>query len=163
MFGTKKLRPDWKVKTYVIPISRLETSIEFWTEARNLKNAWNEIAAAYRAFDEKITTLEAELAGLNREKLDAGAAKASLSRIRTERKQTTLAAWKAQSPNVFNNDLENLRLGINSAFSKAYKNNGKLHFKRGIESINFCKRFKSGGIRFAELLTPLDSRDKKLH
>ena len=132
MFGTKKLRPDWKVKTYVIPISRLETSIEFWTEARNLKNAWNEIAAAYRAFDEKITTLEAELSGLNREKLDAGEAQASLSRIRSERKLTTLAAWKSQSPSVFNNDLENLRLGLNSALNGAYKTDGTLHFKKGI-------------------------------
>ena len=38
-----ELRPDWKIKTYVIPISRIETSVEFWTEARNLKDAWNEI------------------------------------------------------------------------------------------------------------------------
>lgn len=39
LLGVKKLRPDWKIKTYVIPISRIETNDEFWMEARTLKNA----------------------------------------------------------------------------------------------------------------------------
>lgn len=58
MFGVEKLRPDWTVKTYVIPVSRIGASDEFWAEARTLKNAWNETVAAYRAFDGQIIPLE---------------------------------------------------------------------------------------------------------
>jgi hypothetical protein len=162
MFGRAKLRPDWQVKTYEVPISRIETDDKFWEEARTLKNAWNEIVAAYRAFDEQITTLETEFARLKNEKLDAEDVKASLKQARVERGEKTRAAWKAQSPKVLYNDLETLRLAMESALSLAYKNGGTLRFKKGIESINFSKRFKSGGAEFAELLTTLDSRDAKL-
>ncbi|MDQ6786797.1 MAG: hypothetical protein M3033_08295 [Acidobacteriota bacterium] len=162
MFGVEKLRPDWRVKTYVILVSRIETGDEFWAEARNLKNAWNEIVAAYRAFDEQIATLETELARLRREKLDEGEVKTTLSRIRAERKEGTLATCKAQSPNVLYNDLENLRMAVESAVSLTYKNGGTLHFKKGVQSVNFTKRFKSGGIKLAELLTELNSRDAQL-
>jgi hypothetical protein len=162
MFGRAKLRPDWQVKTYEIPISRIETDDKFWEEARTLKNAWNEIVAAYRSFDEQIARLETELARLRSEKLDDREARAALSRVRAERGEKTRATWKAQSPKVLYNDLETLRLAMESAVSLAYKNGGTLHFKKGIESINFAKRFKSGGVKFAELLTTLDSRDAKL-
>lgn len=162
MFGNEKLRPDWKVKSYVIPVSRIETGDEFWTEAWTLKNAWNEIVAAYRAFDEQIKPLEAELAELRKEKLDARETRESLREIRAERKEKTLTTWKAQSPNIFYNDLENLRLAVDSAINLAYKNNGTLHFKKGIQTINFCKRFGLGGIKFTELLTESDSRNEKL-
>lgn len=162
MFGVEKLRPDWRVKTYEIPISRIETDDKFWEEARTLKNAWNEIVAAYRSFDGQITTLETEFVRLKNEKLDAAVVRASLKQARAERGEKTRAAWKAQSPKVLYNDLETLRLAMESAISLAYKNGGTLHFKNGIESINFAKRFKSGGVKFAELLTTLGSRDEKL-
>lgn len=162
MFGRAKLRPDWQVKTYEIPISRIETDDKFWEEARALKNAWNEIVAAYRFFDAQIARLETELARLKNEKLDADDVKASLKQTRVERGEKTRAAWKAQSPKVLYNDLETLLLAMESAVSLAYKNGGTLHFKKGIESINFSKRYKSGGAEFAELLTTLDSRDAKL-
>lgn len=162
MFGVEKLRPDWKVKTYVIPISRIDTSAEFWTEARTLKNAWNEIVAAYRAFDAQVLAVEAELARLRKEKLDEGAAKMILSEIRRERKKKTLEIWKAQSPNLFNNDLETLRIATDGAINLAYKKNGTLHFKKGIQSVNFTKRFKYGGVKLEDLFTDLDSRNEKL-
>ncbi|MGI8468859.1 MAG: hypothetical protein ACR2N3_10430 [Pyrinomonadaceae bacterium] len=123
---------------------------------------WNEIVAAYRAFDEQVTTLETELARLRKERLDDRKVKNALSQIRAERKKTTLATWKAQSPKVLYNDLENLRMAAESAMGLAYKNNGTLHFKKGIQTVNFSKRFKSGGVKFAELLTELDSRNEKL-
>lgn len=162
MFGVERLRPDWKVKTYVVPISRIETGDDFWTEARNLKDAWNEIVAAYRAFDVRVAELETALALIRKEKRDEGEVKASLNRIRAERKEIALATLKAQSPKIFYNDLENLRIAVESAFNFAYKNNGTLHFKKGIQAVNFSKRFKSGGVEFAALLTELDTRDEKL-
>ena len=88
--------------------------------------------------------------------------KENLSNARKERKAETLKTWKAQSKQIFTNDLENLQTSVNSAINLAYKNKGTMHFKRGITAINFCKRFGSGGVNFSKLLTGFDSRDDKL-
>lgn len=142
MFGVEKLRPDWQVKTYVIPISRIESDAEFWTEAQTLKNAWNEITAAYRAFDEQVAALDRELARLRKEKLDDEEVRAALSQIRAERKEITLAAWKAQGPKVLYNDLETLRMGVESALSLAYKNDAAA-----------ARHFAESGVKYIYILS----------
>ena len=81
MFGVERLRPDWQIKNYVIPISRIEIGDEFWQEARILKDSWNEIVAAYRSFDEQISALEAEFAEAKKEKLDTSSIKENLSKF----------------------------------------------------------------------------------
>lgn len=162
MFGVKKLRPDWQLKTYAIPISRIDIGDEFWNEAQIFKDAWNEIAAAYRTFDEQITALETELVLLKKEKLDYVDTNLSLKAIRAERRKKTFETAKSQSPKVFNSDLENLRIAVKSAINLAYKQNGTLRFKKGIQAVNFSKRYNAGGVKFKELLTELDSRSEKL-
>lgn len=162
MFGVEKLRPDWQVKNYVIPISRIETGEDFWNEARILKNAWNDIVAVYRSFDERIKELETALFEAKKEKLDSTDIKADLNQLKKQRKDETLQCWKSQSVNVLNNDWENLQIAVNSAINLAFKNNGTMHFKSGIQSVNFCKRYSGGGVAFSELLTEFDSRDGDL-
>ena len=44
----------------------------------------------------------------------------------------------------------------------SFRKKGTLHFKGGLESVNFTKRFKRGGIRFDDLFTDLDPEDRKL-
>lgn len=162
MLQVKRLRPDWNVKTYVVPISRLDTNEEFWAEARKLKDAWNEAVATYRSWDTQALALQEKLVQLNKAKLDVDAVKTELKTLGGDRKTKTREILKTYSSKLFTNDLESLYIAAESAMDLAFRKGGTLHFKTGILSVNFTKRFKSGGAAFDDLFTDLAPESQSL-
>ena len=158
-FKIEKLRPTWNTKNYLLPVSSITLPDGFWNEARVAKNAWNEVVAAYRSFDEEITALQAAYSEIKAVKGDLTEAKAVLSLTSKNRKEATLAACKTQSQVLFNNDYENLQQSLQTGLSQAFRTRGTLHFKRGIETVNFCKRYGAGGVSFENLFTETDTRE----
>lgn len=159
-FKIEKLRPDWKTKNYVLPVTSITLPDEFWNEARISKNAWNEVVAAYRSFDEEIAGLQASYSEIKAAKGDLSEAKQALSNASKIRKETAIEMCKTQSAMLFNNDYENLQQSLQTGLSQAFRTRGTLHFKRGVENINFCKRYGAGGVSFGDLFTESDTREK---
>lgn len=158
-FKVEKLRPDWKTKNYVLPVTGITLPEEFWNEVRLAKNAWNDVVAAYRGFDEEIAAWQTRYSEIKAAKGDLSEAKQALSNASKIRKETTNEVCRAQSAVLFSSDYENLQISLQKAYSQVYRTRGTLNFKRGIESINFCKRYSAGGINFDSLFTEKDTRE----
>lgn len=156
-FKTEKMRPDFRTKNRVIPITKIDLPEEFWTEAKTYRNSWNEIVAEFLAFDYEHAALLDRFKELKKENADLTGIISELKTLKEQRREAVKAKWKQQSPVLFNNDLEVMQEGVDRSLKAE-----SFRFKRGLDSINFTKRYGKGGVKFEELFTLEDSRSDKL-
>lgn len=158
-FKIEKLRPDWKVKNFVIPISSISLPEEFWQEAKTYKESWNKLVETYRSFDNQLDPLTEKYQELKKAKESLTEIKAEMSEVTKNRREAVNQVCKQQSEALFNNDYENLQQSLQTALGLAFKTRGTLHYKR-LDKINFCKRYGNGGTKFAQLFTEKNTQTK---